>query len=186
MDRTYQRRPSIARVHGPLQYPDGTLVDVIDAGKYVSVSRSNGSKTRRRRNTDSLPIASLLRQGESFGEEAPCLCGSLAKRCYVSVGGRFEPVSCRLEGWKNDNCRSRSRPIHPLQGENRCPERDQPSSKRRECGFKLFVIGLKSCWVMNLDQGDKISRHRDCGFEWVHPIGYPFLARACGRTSRLS
>jgi hypothetical protein len=59
-----------------------------------------------------------------------------------------------------------------LQGDDRCPERDQPSSKRRESGFELFVIGLKSCWVMNLDEGDKIGRHYDCGLDWGRLIGH--------------
>ena len=36
----------------------------------------------------------------------------------------------------------------------------------------MIVIRLKSCWVMNLDQGDEIGRHCDCGFEWGDPIGH--------------
>src|SRR5262249_39363529 len=98
--------------------------------------------------------------------------GSLAELFYFCVGVGFAPVPTRLEGWKNDNGRSRSRPVHPFQGDDRCPERDQPSSKRRESGFELFVMGLKSCWVMNLDQGDKKGRHCDCGFEWGRLIGH--------------
>ena len=123
-------------------------------------------------NRESLLLVSLLRHGESFDEEAPGPCGLLAERCNSLIGGRFEPVPSRLEGGKNDNCRSRSRPVHPFQGDDRCPERDQPSSERRESGFELFVIGLKSCRVMNLDQGDEIGRHCDCGFEWGDPIGH--------------
>src|SRR5262249_37325192 len=68
--------------------------------------------------------------------------------------------------------RPRGRPVHPLQGDDRCPERDQPSSERGESGFELVVIGLKSCRVMNLDEGDEIGRHCDCGFEWGDPIGH--------------
>ena len=93
------------------------------------------------------------------------LGSSLAERCNFLIGGRFEPVPSRLEGRKNDNCRSRSRPVHPFQRDDRRPERDQPSFKWCESGFKLFVIGLKACRVMNIDQGDKIGRHCDCGFE---------------------
>ena len=128
----------------------------------------------RKPDGESLLPASLLRHGESFDEEAPGPCGLLAERCNSLIGGRSEPVPSRLEGWKNDNCRSRGRPVQPFQGDDRCPERDQPSSKRRESGFELFVIGLKSCWVMNLDEGDKIGRHSDCGFEWGRLIGHGF------------
>src|SRR5262245_12288958 len=99
----------------------------------------------------SFPLASLLRHRESFDEEALGPCGSLAERCYFLIGGRFEPVPSRLEGGKNHDSRSRRRAVHPLQRDDRCAERNQPAPKRRESGLKLFVVRLKSRWVVNLD-----------------------------------
>ena len=116
----------------------------------------------------------LLRHREPFDEEGSSPCGSLAERCYFLVHGGFEPAPSQLEGGKHNNCRSRGRSLHSFEGNNRCPEGDQPPPKRCERGFKLFVIQLKPCWIMNLDQSDKIGRRCAGGLEWVHLIDCPF------------
>ena len=163
--------------------PSRYVPSLIDAGKYIALEgRKNGAKTQyglapdrfiasargvlRRRSPGSVRIVggAVLFFGRRAIRTSPVPPGGMEKRQLpLSQSTRPSP-----------------------QGDNRCPERDQPSSKRRESGFKLFVIGSKTGWVMNLDQGDKIGRHCACGFEWVHHLGYPFLARSCGRTRRVA